>query len=222
MLLDRRRVTLGSLAVAVAAVLFGTLGPVSRLASERAGVDAIGFVTWRALFGALVVGCLIAARAIRGRRIVGLGPLTEPGPPVAARRGRHRDRPEPCDLHRVRADHDRSCPARVLHLPGAGHGGRHRHRAPAPGPLRARRPGHGDDRDGDRRPRRDRPGDGHLGRSARARPGLPGRGLADRLHPGQPPWLRAAADRRGLVRRARRRCRRVRPRGGDRRQRSEP
>ena len=68
--------TLGSLAVAVAAVLFGTLGPVSRLASERAGVEAIGFVTWRALFGALIVGGLIAVRVVRGQPVVGLGRLS--------------------------------------------------------------------------------------------------------------------------------------------------
>jgi drug/metabolite transporter, DME family len=70
--LDRRRATLGTLAVVVAACLFAMLGPVSRLASENAGVGMIGFVSWRALLGAAVVGLLIALRVARGRRIVGV------------------------------------------------------------------------------------------------------------------------------------------------------
>jgi DME family drug/metabolite transporter len=76
MLVDRRSVAVGSLAVVVAATLFGMLGPVSRLASERAGVDTIGFVTWRALFGALVVGAFVAVRVLRGTPIVGLRSLS--------------------------------------------------------------------------------------------------------------------------------------------------
>jgi drug/metabolite transporter (DMT)-like permease len=72
MQLDRRRTVLGTLAVVVAASLFGILGPVSRLASDRAGVETIAFVTWRALLGALVVGCFLAARTISGRPLVGI------------------------------------------------------------------------------------------------------------------------------------------------------
>lgn len=67
---------LGTLAVVVAAALFGTLGPVSRLASDRAGVETIAFVTWRALLGAIVVGCLLAARRLRGGSVVGIGAMS--------------------------------------------------------------------------------------------------------------------------------------------------
>ena len=67
---------MGSLAVVVAAILFGTLGPVSRLATERAGVDTVGFVTWRALFGALVVGAFVAVRVLGGSSIVGVAALS--------------------------------------------------------------------------------------------------------------------------------------------------
>ncbi len=63
---------LGTLAVVVAASLFGILGPVSRLAGDRAGVETIAFVTWRSLLGAVVVGGLLAARTIRGQRLVGI------------------------------------------------------------------------------------------------------------------------------------------------------
>lgn len=72
MQIDRRRATLGTLAVVVAASLFGILGPVSRLAGERAGVETLAFVTWRALLGAAVVGCLLAVRASRGQPLVGI------------------------------------------------------------------------------------------------------------------------------------------------------
>jgi DME family drug/metabolite transporter len=72
MLADRHRPTLGTLAVVCAAMMFAMLGPVSRLAGENAGVDTIGFVSWRALLGAGVVGSLIAVRVARGRRIVGV------------------------------------------------------------------------------------------------------------------------------------------------------
>jgi DME family drug/metabolite transporter len=48
------------------------LGPLSRLASERAGVETIAFVTWRSMLGAVVVGCLLAARSLRGRPLVAI------------------------------------------------------------------------------------------------------------------------------------------------------
>jgi drug/metabolite transporter (DMT)-like permease len=66
-----RNVALGSLAVVVAACLFGTLGSVSRLADTQAGVGTIAFVTWRSLLGATVVAGLIAVRVARGRPLVG-------------------------------------------------------------------------------------------------------------------------------------------------------
>lgn len=72
MQLDGRRNTLGTLAVVVAAAMFGMLGPLSRLAGERAGVETIGFVTWRALLGAVVVGCLLVVRSLRGRPLLGI------------------------------------------------------------------------------------------------------------------------------------------------------
>lgn len=73
--LERRRFV-GTVAVVCAAAMFAILGPVSRLASENAGVGTIGFVSWRALLGAGVVSSLIAFRVARGRRIVGLRALT--------------------------------------------------------------------------------------------------------------------------------------------------
>jgi drug/metabolite transporter (DMT)-like permease len=72
MQLDGRRTMLGTLAVVVAASLFGILGPVSRLAADRAGVETIAFVSWRSLLGAVVVGCLLAVRTLRGRPLVGI------------------------------------------------------------------------------------------------------------------------------------------------------
>ena len=63
---------LGTIAVVVAAAMFGMLGPLSRLAGDRAGVETIAFVTWRAMLGAVVVGCLLAARSLRGRPLVAI------------------------------------------------------------------------------------------------------------------------------------------------------
>jgi drug/metabolite transporter (DMT)-like permease len=76
MLPGRHRATLGTLAVVCAAASFGMLGPLSRLAGENAGVSTIGFVSWRALLGAVVVGSLVAVRVARGRRIVGIAGLS--------------------------------------------------------------------------------------------------------------------------------------------------
>lgn len=47
----------------------------SRLAEENTGISTVGFVTWRALLGALVVGAVIGLRATRGRPVVGPGVL---------------------------------------------------------------------------------------------------------------------------------------------------
>jgi DME family drug/metabolite transporter len=53
--------------VALAAVCFGTLGPISRYADE-AGVDPLTLVTWRAWIGAAVVALFLVARQLAGRR----------------------------------------------------------------------------------------------------------------------------------------------------------
>ncbi|MDQ3881461.1 MAG: DMT family transporter [Chloroflexota bacterium] len=53
--------------VVLAASCFGTLGPISRLASD-AGVDALGFATWRSGLGALLMIAFLGARRIAGRR----------------------------------------------------------------------------------------------------------------------------------------------------------
>jgi len=47
----------------------------SRLAEENAGLATVGFVSWRALFGALVVAGFIGLRVARGRRLGGWGVL---------------------------------------------------------------------------------------------------------------------------------------------------
>ncbi len=66
----RRRV-LGTLAIVIAATCFGTLGPLSRLAYD-AGMTPLGFATWRATFGAILLTVVLAALARRGRPLVRL------------------------------------------------------------------------------------------------------------------------------------------------------
>jgi drug/metabolite transporter (DMT)-like permease len=61
----------GALLIVVAAFSFGTLGPVSRFAYD-AGVTALGFVAWRALIGAVVLGLLLLVLRQRGARLVDL------------------------------------------------------------------------------------------------------------------------------------------------------
>lgn len=56
----------GTLAVAVAACLFGTLGPASRVAYD-AGLSPLAFALWRAALGTLGLLAIIAALTIRGR-----------------------------------------------------------------------------------------------------------------------------------------------------------
>ncbi len=68
---EDRRQLLGSLVVLVAAVCFATLGPVSRLAYE-AGMEPLGFVTWRAAIGGLALAAIVAWRVRRGRGLVSL------------------------------------------------------------------------------------------------------------------------------------------------------
>ena len=65
MILPRGRLG-GTLAVAVAACLFGTLGPVSRGAYD-AGLTPLTFALWRATLGALGLLAIIAALSLRGR-----------------------------------------------------------------------------------------------------------------------------------------------------------
>ena len=56
----------GSLAVALAAVLFGTLGPSSRIAYDS-GLTPLTFALWRASLGTLGLLAIMAAMAARGR-----------------------------------------------------------------------------------------------------------------------------------------------------------
>ena len=56
----------GTLAIAVAACLFGTLGPASRGAYD-AGLTPLAFALWRAALGTLGLLAIIAALSIRGR-----------------------------------------------------------------------------------------------------------------------------------------------------------
>ena len=58
--------TLGTLLIVVAAVGFGTLGPMSRYADE-AGVSSLALATWRAGVGATVVLIFLAAQSLAGR-----------------------------------------------------------------------------------------------------------------------------------------------------------
>lgn len=76
----RRADVTGAAFIVLAAVCFGTLGPLSRFA-EDAGVSALTLVTWRAALGAAVVAVFITARAATGS-----------GRPVALRTIPRRDR----------------------------------------------------------------------------------------------------------------------------------
>jgi len=78
-----QRLLLGSLALILAAIGFGMLGPVARLAYE-AGFEPMAFVAWRAAIGVLAIAVIVAVRARRGtpvadprrlprRDLVGLG-----------------------------------------------------------------------------------------------------------------------------------------------------
>ncbi|MGI8658522.1 MAG: EamA family transporter [Candidatus Limnocylindria bacterium] len=63
---------LGAGLVVLAAVSFGTLGPVTRFADE-AGVGSLAIVSWRAAIGATaMIILLVALRQVAGRRPVGL------------------------------------------------------------------------------------------------------------------------------------------------------
>lgn len=62
---DRRADVTGATFIVLAAVCFGTLGPLSRFAGD-AGVSALTLVTWRAALGAAVVAVFISARMMAG------------------------------------------------------------------------------------------------------------------------------------------------------------
>ncbi|MGH2467517.1 MAG: DMT family transporter [Candidatus Limnocylindrales bacterium] len=66
----RRRV-LGTLAIVVAATCFGTLGPLTRLA-YAAGMTPLGFATWRAFFGSILLTVVVAGLVRQGRVLVRL------------------------------------------------------------------------------------------------------------------------------------------------------
>jgi DME family drug/metabolite transporter len=70
-----RSLLAGSLVCIVAASGFGLLGPLARFAYD-AGFDPFSFVAWRAAFGLLVVGLVVAWRVNRGGRL--LNPLDLP------------------------------------------------------------------------------------------------------------------------------------------------
>ena len=59
--------TLGALLIVIAAVGFGTLGPMTRYADE-AGVSSLALATWRAGVGAAIVLAFLAAQTLAGRR----------------------------------------------------------------------------------------------------------------------------------------------------------
>jgi DME family drug/metabolite transporter len=61
----RRADVTGATFIVLAAVCFGTLGPLSRFAGD-AGVSALTLVTWRAALGAAVVAVFISARMMAG------------------------------------------------------------------------------------------------------------------------------------------------------------
>jgi drug/metabolite transporter (DMT)-like permease len=62
---SRRADATGAAFIAVAAICFGTLGPLSRFAAD-AGVSSLTLVTWRAALGAVVVAIFISARLVAG------------------------------------------------------------------------------------------------------------------------------------------------------------
>jgi drug/metabolite transporter, DME family len=68
----------GSLAAVVAACLFGTLGPITRLA-DNAGLPGIGLTAWRALLGVAFLAIVIAATGAIGESATALRRLDRHG-----------------------------------------------------------------------------------------------------------------------------------------------
>lgn len=69
---------LGTLAAVIAAVLFGTLGPLSRFGAE-AGVGGVAFTAWRAILGVAFIAILITARGKAGSSVAAVRSLSGPG-----------------------------------------------------------------------------------------------------------------------------------------------
>jgi drug/metabolite transporter (DMT)-like permease len=73
-----RDLLFGTLAAIVAAVLFGTLGPLSRFGAE-AGVGGVAFTAWRAILGVGFLVVLITARGAAGSSIAAVRSLPRRG-----------------------------------------------------------------------------------------------------------------------------------------------
>ena len=69
---------LGTLAAVVAAVLFGTLGPLSRFGAE-AGVGGVAFTAWRAVLGVAFLAVLVTARGAAGSSFAAVRSLSGRG-----------------------------------------------------------------------------------------------------------------------------------------------
>src|SRR5512139_2685442 len=63
---DASRLLSGVAIVAIAASMFGMLGPVTRFA-YAAGLDALSYIAWRSLVGMLAAGGFVAWRMARQR-----------------------------------------------------------------------------------------------------------------------------------------------------------
>ena len=74
---DRDLLT-GTLAAVVAAVLFGTLGPLSRFGAE-AGVGGVAFTAWRAILGVAFLVILVTARGAAGPSVAAVRVLPRRG-----------------------------------------------------------------------------------------------------------------------------------------------
>ena len=74
---DRSLVT-GTLAAVVAAMLFGTLGPLARFAAQ-AGVEGVAFTSWRATLGVTFLVILIVARRRVGSSLAAIRGLDARG-----------------------------------------------------------------------------------------------------------------------------------------------
>jgi drug/metabolite transporter, DME family len=73
-----RDLLLGTLAAVVAAVLFGTLGPLSRFGAE-AGVGGVAFTAWRAILGVAFLAILVTARGSAGSSFAAIRGLSGRG-----------------------------------------------------------------------------------------------------------------------------------------------
>ena len=69
---------IGTLAAIVAAVLFGTLGPLSRFGAE-AGVGGVAFTAWRAILGVAFLAILVTTRGAAGSSVAAVRGLPGAG-----------------------------------------------------------------------------------------------------------------------------------------------